>query len=157
LEEVIRNANVFVGVSGKAGLLTEDMVQTMNHDAIVFGLSNPDPEIVPSDAMKAGARIVCTGRSDFPNQVNNAVVFPSVLRALLDTRAKGLDEKMLVTASYAIASLVEKTHLNENYVIPKVNDPRILPVVTETLKEAIGKHTLRDSSKTFTIYCSCKK
>jgi malate dehydrogenase (oxaloacetate-decarboxylating) len=148
LEEVIRNANVFVGVSGKAGLLTKDMVQSMNHDAIVFGLSNPDPEILPSEAMKAGARIVCTGRSDFPNQVNNAVVFPSVLRALLDTRAKGLDEKMLVTASYAIASLVEKTHLNENYVIPKVNDPRILPVVTQTLKEAIGKHTLRESSKT---------
>jgi malate dehydrogenase (oxaloacetate-decarboxylating) len=111
----------------------------MNHDAIVFGLSNPDPEILPSDAIKAGARIVCTGRSDFPNQVNNALVFPSVLRALLDTRAKGLDEKMLVTASYAIASLVEKIQLKEDYVIPKVNDPRILPIVTRTLKEAIGK------------------
>ena len=90
--------------------------------------------------LRAGARIVGTGRSDYPNQVNNAVVFPSVLRALLDTRAKGLDEKMLVTASYAIASLVEKTQLNENYIIPKVNDPRILPVVTETLKEAIGTY-----------------
>src|SRR6478752_6154272 len=117
LEEVIGNANVFVGVSGKAGLLTKDMVQSMNHDAIVFGLSNPDPEILPSEAMKAGARIVCTGRSDFPNQVNNAVVFPSVLRALLDTRAKLLDEDMLVTASYAIASLVEETQLKEDYVI----------------------------------------
>lgn len=137
LEEVIGNANVFVGVSGKAGLLTKDMVQSMNHDAIVFGLSNPDPEILPSEAMKAGARIVCTGRSDFPNQVNNAVVFPSVLRALLDTRVKELDEKMLVTASYAIASLVEKTHLREDYIIPKVNDPRILPLVTDTLKKAI--------------------
>ena len=139
LEEVLRQTDVFVGVSGKAGLLTKDMVQSMNHDAIVFGLSNPDPEILPSDAIKARARIVCTGRSDFPNQVNNALVFPSVLRALLDTRAKGLDEKMLVTASYAIASLVEKTHLKEDYVIPKVNDPRILPIVTRTLKEAIGK------------------
>jgi malate dehydrogenase (oxaloacetate-decarboxylating) len=138
LEEVLRQTDVFVGVSGKAGLLTKGMVQSMNH-AIVFGLSNPDPEILPSDAIKAGARIVCTGRSDFPNQVNNALVFPSVLRALLDTRAKGLDEKMLVTASYAIASLVEKTHLKEDYVIPKVNDPRILPIVTRTLKEAIGK------------------
>src|SRR6476660_4536869 len=137
LEEVIRKANVFVGVSGKAGLLTKDMVQSMNHDAIVFGLSNPDPEILPSEAMKAGARIVCTGRSDFPNQVNNAVVFPSVLRALLDTRVKELDEKMLVTASYAIASLVEKTHLREDYIIPKVNEPRILPLVTDTLKKAI--------------------
>jgi malate dehydrogenase (oxaloacetate-decarboxylating) len=139
LEEVLRQTDVFVGVSGKAGLLTKGMVQSMNHDAVVFGLSNPDPEILPSDAIKAGARIVCTGRSDFPNQVNNALVFPSVLRALLDTRARGLDEKMLVTASYAIASLVEKTHLKEDYVIPKVNDPRILPFVTRTLKEAIGK------------------
>jgi malate dehydrogenase (oxaloacetate-decarboxylating) len=103
----------------------------------VFALTNPDPEILPSDALEAGAQIVCTGRSDFPNQVNNAVVFPSVLRALLDTRAKGLDEQMLVTASYAIASLVEETHLKEDYVIPKVNDPRILPIVTETLKKAI--------------------
>jgi malate dehydrogenase (oxaloacetate-decarboxylating) len=152
LEEVIKKADVFVGVSGRAGLLTKDMVQSMNHDAIVFGLSNPDPEILPSDAIKAGARIVCTGRSDFPNQVNNAVVFPSVLRALLDTRAKGLDEKMLVTASYAIASLVEKTHLKENYVIPKVNDPRILPTVTQTLKEAIGKLALTESSKTRQSY-----
>jgi malate dehydrogenase (oxaloacetate-decarboxylating) len=139
LEDVLRQTDVFVGVSGKAGLLTKGMVQSMNHDAIVFGLSNPDPEILPSDAIKAGARIVCTGRSDFPNQVNNALVFPSVLRALLDTRARGLDEKMLVTASYAIASLVEKNHLKEDYVIPKVNDPRILPIVTRTLKEAIGK------------------
>ncbi|MGC2574421.1 MAG: NADP-dependent malic enzyme [Candidatus Nitrosopolaris sp.] len=139
LEEVLRQTDVYVGVSGRAGLLTKGMVQSMNHDAIVFGLSNPDPEILPSDAIKAGARIVCTGRSDFPNQVNNALVFPSVLRALLDTRARGLDEKILVTASYAIASLVEKTHLKEDYVIPKVNDPRILPIVTRTLKEAIGK------------------
>jgi len=123
------------------------MVQSMNHDAIVFALSNPDPEILPSDALKAGARIVCTGRSDFPNQVNNALVFPLVLRALLDTRTKGLDEKILVTASNAIASLVEKTHLKEDYIIPKVNDPRILPIVTQTLKEAIGKHALRDSTK----------
>jgi malate dehydrogenase (oxaloacetate-decarboxylating) len=109
----------------------------MNHDAIIFALSNPEPEILPSDALTAGARIMGTGRSDYPNQVNNAVVFPSVLRALLDTRAKELDEKILVTASYAIASLVENTHLKEDYIIPKVNDPRILPFVTDTLKKAI--------------------
>jgi len=143
LDEVIKEADVFIGVSGKAGLLREDMVQSMNRDAIVFGLTNPDPEILPPSALKAGARIVCTGRSDYPNQVNNAVVFPSVLRALLDTRAKGLDEKMLVTASYAIASLVEDAHLKEDYVIPKVNDPRILPIVTNRLKEAIEKSTLK--------------
>ena len=83
----------FVGVSGKAGLLTKDMVQSMNHDAIVFGLSNPDPEILPSEAMKAGARIVCTGQSDFPNQVNNAVVFPSVLPNFVRYESKRVDMK----------------------------------------------------------------
>lgn len=143
LEEVIRRADVFIGVSGKAGLVTEAMVQSMSHSAIVFPLSNPDPEIIPADAVKGGARIVGTGRSDYPNQVNNAVVFPSVLRALLDTRVKELDEKMLVAASYAIASLIEKIHLKEDYIIPKVNDPRILPVVTQTLKEAIGSITTK--------------
>jgi malate dehydrogenase (oxaloacetate-decarboxylating) len=145
LQEVIKKADVFVGVSGKAGLVTEGMVQSMNHDAIIFSLSNPEPEILPSDALTAGARIIGTGRSDYPNQVNNAVVFPSVLRALLDTRAKELDEKILVTASYAIASLVENTHLKEDYIIPKVNDPRILPFVTETLKKAI-ESTLKDNN-----------
>jgi malate dehydrogenase (oxaloacetate-decarboxylating) len=145
LEEAIRKADVFIGVSGKAGLLTEAMVQSMNPDSIVFPLSNPDPEILPSDAFKGGARIVGTGRSDYPNQVNNAVVFPSVLRALLDTRAKWLNEKILVTASYAIASLVEKTHLKEDYIIPKVNDSRILPIVTATLKKAI-KSTLEEDN-----------
>ena len=139
LQDVIKEADVFIGVSGIAGLLTKDMVRSMDPNAIVFALTNPDPEITPSDAHNAGARIVCTGRSDFPNQVNNAVVFPSVLRALLDTRAKVLDQKMLVTASYAIASLVEDSHLNVSYVIPKVNDPRILPIVSQTLKKAIRK------------------
>jgi malate dehydrogenase (oxaloacetate-decarboxylating) len=147
LHEVIREADVFIGVSGKSGLLSKDMVRSMHSNAIVFALTNPDPEILPSDALKAGARIVCTGRSDFPNQVNNAVVFPSVLRALLDTRAKGLDEQMLVTASYAIASLVEETHLKEDYVIPKVNDPRILPIVTETLKKAIRSHSSKGDAE----------
>ena len=137
LADIIRGADVFIGVSGKAGLVTTEMVNSMNKDAIIFALSNPDPEILPPDALKAGARIAATGRSDFPNQINNAVVFPSVLRALLDTRAKGLDENMLVAASYAIASLVERPHLNEDYIIPKVNDPRILPIVVRTLKEAI--------------------
>jgi malate dehydrogenase (oxaloacetate-decarboxylating) len=86
-------------------------------------------------------------KHNLPNQVNNALVFPSVLRALLDTRARELDEKILVTASCAIASPVEKVHLKENYAIPKVNDPRIPPIVTQTLKETIGKHALRDGSK----------
>ena len=146
LADVIKAADVFIGVSGKARLLSNDMVKSMNHDAIIFALSNPDPEILPPDALKAGARIVATGRSDFPNQVNNAVVFPPVLRALLDMRAKGLDEDMLVAASYAIASLVEVTHLKEDYIIPKVNDPRILPIITQTLKDAIKTHMSKDSN-----------
>jgi malate dehydrogenase (oxaloacetate-decarboxylating) len=146
LADVIRAADVFIGVSGKAGLLNNDMVKSMNHDAIIFALSNPDPEILPRDALKAGARIVATGRSDFSNQVNNAVVFPAVLRALLDMKAKGLDEDMLVAASYAIASLVERPHLKEDYIIPKVNDPRILPIVTQTLKDAIKSHMSKDSN-----------
>jgi malate dehydrogenase (oxaloacetate-decarboxylating) len=116
------------------------MIESMNQDSVIFALSNPDPEIFPPNALKAGARIVATGRSDFPNQINNAVVFPSVLRALLDMRAKGLDEDMLVAASYAIASLVELSHLKEDYIIPKINDPRILPIVTQTLKDAIKSH-----------------
>jgi malate dehydrogenase (oxaloacetate-decarboxylating) len=144
LTDVIRGADVFIGVSGKAGLLNNDMVESMNQDAVIFALSNPDPEILPPDALKAGARIVATGRSDFPNQINNAVVFPSVLRALLDMRAKGLDEDMLVAASYAIASLVERSQLKEDYIIPKINDPRILPIVTQTLKDAIKSHLSKD-------------
>jgi malate dehydrogenase (oxaloacetate-decarboxylating) len=143
LADVIRGADVFIGVSGRAGLLNNEMVRSMNHDAIIFALTNPDPEILPSDAFKAGARIVATGRSDFANQVNNAVVFPSVLRALLDTRAKGLDEDILVAASYAIASLVDRPQLTEDYIIPKVNDPRILPAVTDTIKDAIKSHMRR--------------
>ncbi len=143
LVDVIRGADVFIGVSGRAGLLDNEMVKSMNHDAIIFALTNPDPEILPSDAFKAGARIVATGRSDFANQVNNAVVFPSVLRALLDTRAKGLDEDILVAASYAIASLVDRSQLTEDYIIPKVNDPRILPSVTDTIKVAIKSHMRR--------------
>jgi malate dehydrogenase (oxaloacetate-decarboxylating) len=143
LVDVIRGADVFIGVSGRAGLLNNEMVKSMNHDAIIFALTNPDPEILPSDAFKAGARIVATGRSDFANQVNNAVVFPSVLRALLDTRAKGLDEDILVAASYAIASLVDRSQLTEDYIIPKVNDPRILPTVTDTIKDAIKSHMRR--------------
>lgn len=140
LVDIIRGADLFVGVSGRGGIVSKDMVKTMNHDAIVFALSNPDPEILPSEALQGGARIVATGRSDFANQVNNAVVFPSVLRVLLDLRARYIDEDMLVAVAYAIASIVDSNHLSENFIIPRVNDPRILPVVTQTLKNAIVEH-----------------
>jgi malate dehydrogenase (oxaloacetate-decarboxylating) len=140
LAEIIRGADVFIGVSGRAGLLNAEMVHSMNHDAIVFALSNPNPEILPPRALESGARVVATGRSDFPNQVNNAVVFPSILRSLLDLRVKLLEEDTLVAIADAIASLVEDTQLREDYIIPKVNDPRILSIVTQTMKDAIKRH-----------------
>ena len=140
LEHVIEGADVFIGVSGKGGILNHQMIQSMNHDAIVFALSNPDPEILPPDALQGRARIVATGRSDFPNQINNAVVFPSVLRVLLDVRAKTLSQDMLVSVANAIAGIVNDTHLREDYIIPKVNDPRILPTITQALRDAIQKH-----------------
>lgn len=140
IENVIKGADLFIGVSGKANILSQSMVRTMNKDAIVFALSNPDPEILPHEALAAGAKVVATGRSDFPNQINNAVVFPSILRALLDLRAKYLDEDMLVAVAFAIAGIVDRKHLTESFIIPKVNDPRILPVVTQTLRNAVLKH-----------------
>jgi malate dehydrogenase (oxaloacetate-decarboxylating) len=139
LTDVIREADVFIGVSGKADLLNDKMVKSMNPDAVVFALSNPDPEMLPHNALNAGARIVATGRSDFPNQVNNALVFPSILRALLDLRAKTIQEDMLVAVAKAIAALVTDAHLKEDYIIPKINDPRILPIVNQTLKEALQR------------------
>jgi malate dehydrogenase (oxaloacetate-decarboxylating) len=139
LTDVIREADVFIGVSGKADLLNDEMVKSMNSNAVVFALSNPDPEVLPPNALNAGAKIVATGRSDFPNQVNNAVVFPSILRALLDLRVKTIKEDMLVAVAKAIAALVTDAHLKEDYIIPKINDPRILPIVNQTLKEALQR------------------
>ena len=140
LSDVLKGTDVFIGVSGKGHLISKDMVQSMNHDPIVFALSNPDPEILPSDALEGGARIVATGSSDFPNQVNNAVVFPSILRALLDLRINTLSEDMLVSVATAIADIVDSNHLKYDYIIPKVDDPRIIHIVTDTLKNAIQRH-----------------
>lgn len=140
LTDALRGADVFIGVSGKGNILNNEMVLSMHNDPIVFALSNPNPEILPYDALKAGARIVATGRSDYANQVNNAVVFPAILRALLDLRVKNLDEAMLVSVATAIADMVDSNNLKFDYVIPKVNDPRIIRVVSDTLKDAIGKH-----------------
>ena len=151
LMEVIRKSDIFIGVSGKADILNKQMIKSMNKDAIVFALSNPDPEIIPNRAFEYGARIVATGRSDFPNQINNAVVFPSVFRALLDLRANNLSEDMLVSVAHAIASIVEDVHLRNDYIIPKVDDPRILPIVTKTIKKVLGRHIInKERSKTDT-------
>jgi malate dehydrogenase (oxaloacetate-decarboxylating) len=140
LTEVLKGCDVFIGVSGKGHLISKDTIRSMNHDAIVFALSNPDPEILPSDALEGGAKIVATGRSDFANQLNNAVVFPSILRALLDLRVNTLTEDMLVSVATAIADIVDRDHLKYDYIIPKVDDPRIIHIVTDTLKKAIQRH-----------------
>ena len=140
LADVLKGADVFIGVSGKARLIDKEMVQFMNNNPIIFALSNPDPEILPSDALEAGASIVATGRSDFANQVNNAVVFPAILRSLLDLRVKTLSEEMLVCVATAIADIVDTNHLKNDYIIPKVDDPRIIQIVTDTLKNAIQRH-----------------
>jgi malate dehydrogenase (oxaloacetate-decarboxylating) len=140
LGDVIKGSDVFIGVSGRRNIVTKDMVRSMNGDAIVFALSNPDPEIMPPEALNGGARIVATGRSDFPNQVNNAVVFPSLLRSLLDLRAKNISEDMLVSVGLAIANLVDEKHLTADFIVPKVDDPRILPAVTQTLKNVLVRH-----------------
>ena len=140
LADVLKKADVFIGVSGKGDLVSQDMVKSMNQDSIVFALSNPEPEILPQDAVKAGARIVATGRSDFANQINNAVVFPSVLRALLDLRINTLDEDMLVSVATAIAGIVDENTLKDDYIVPKIDDPRIIHIVTESLRNAIQMH-----------------
>jgi len=140
LQDVISESDIFIGVSGKTDILNKQMIESMNQDSIIFALSNPDPEILPNYALEYGARIVATGRSDFPNQINNAVVFPSILRALLDLRANNLNEFMLVSVAYAIASIVEEVHLKDDYIIPKVDDPRILPIVTKTIKKVLRAH-----------------
>ncbi len=140
LDKVLKDADVFIGVSGKGSLINKDIIKEMNENSIVFALSNPDPEILPSDALDAGARIVATGRSDFANQINNAVVFPSVLRSLLDLRINTLSEDMLVSIASAIAGIVEDNQLTDNYIIPKLDDPRIIHIVNDALKNAIQKH-----------------
>ncbi|HXS60933.1 MAG TPA: NADP-dependent malic enzyme [Candidatus Sulfopaludibacter sp.] len=147
LDDVLKGADVFIGVSGRGQLINKDSVKSMNQDPIVFALSNPDPEILPSDAMEAGARIVATGRSDFVNQINNAVVFPSILRALLDLRINTLSEDMLVSVASAIASIIDDNQLKDDYIIPKIDDPRIIQIVTDTLKNAIQRHANKKNSR----------
>lgn len=135
LEDVIKEADVFIGVS-VAGALTKEMVQTMNSDAIIFAMANPDPEIMPQDAKEAGAKVVGTGRSDFPNQVNNVLAFPGIFRGALDVRATHINEKMKVAAVEAIASLIREDELNEDYVIPGPFDPRVAPAVAAAVAKA---------------------
>jgi malate dehydrogenase (oxaloacetate-decarboxylating) len=140
IADVIQGADVFIGVSGKANLIDDEMIRSMNENPIIFALSNPDPEILPPAALLAGAKIVATGRSDFANQINNAAVFPSVLRALLDLRVCNLTEDLMIAIARSISELVDEEHLRTDYILPAIDDPRILPVVSKTVKHSIEKH-----------------
>lgn len=135
LEDVIKGADVFIGVSA-AGALTKEMVESMNVDPIIFAMANPDPEILPADAKAAGAKVVGTGRSDFPNQVNNVLAFPGIFRGALDVRATHINEKMKVAAVHAIAGLVEDHELHSDYVIPRPFDERVAPEVAAAVAKA---------------------
>lgn len=128
LADVIKGTDVFIGVS-VAGALTEEMIQTMNADPVIFAMANPVPEIMPENAKAAGAKVIGTGRSDFPNQVNNVLAFPGIFRGALDVRATHINEEMKVAAVYAIADLVAEADLSSDYVIPAPFDPRVAPAV----------------------------
>lgn len=135
LGTVIKDADVFIGVSA-AGALTAEMVETMANDAIIFAMANPDPEIMPVEAKAAGARVVGTGRSDFPNQVNNVLAFPGIFRGALDVRATEINEEMKIAAVYAIAEIVGTHDLHEDYVIPSPFDERVVTRVAYAVSKA---------------------
>jgi malate dehydrogenase (oxaloacetate-decarboxylating) len=135
LSEVIKGADAFLGVS-RPGLLTGEMVKSMGKDSVIFAMANPTPEIFPEDALAAGAAVVATGRSDFPNQVNNCLGFPGIFRGALDVRAKRINEEMKLAASNALASLVSDEELSSGYIIPSPLDPRVVPAVAEAVAEA---------------------
>ena len=134
MADALEGADLFIGVSAP-GLLTADMVKKMNKDAIIFAMANPTPEIMPEDAKAGGARIIGTGRSDYPNQINNVLVFPGIFRGALDAGAKKITEEMKLAASYAIANLVSDEELCDDYIIPSPFDKRVAPAVAEAVKK----------------------
>lgn len=135
LASVLVDADVFIGVSAP-GVVSPQMISTMNRNAIVFAMANPVPEIMPDDALKGGAKVVGTGRSDFPNQINNVIAFPGIFRGALDVRASDINETMKLAAVHAIAGLVSDSELNEEYILPKAFDKRIAPAVAEAVAQA---------------------
>ncbi len=135
LEEALGKADVLIGVSGRANLITKQMIGIMSKDAIVFALTNPEPEIMPEDAKRAGARIVATGRSDYDNQVNNALIFPFILRAALDARIPKIDEEMLIKVATNLAKLVGNK-LSERYILPPITDKRIPRAIARAVKSS---------------------
>lgn len=138
LEDAMKGADVVIGVSGRAGIVSRGMVGSMNRDAIVFALTNPVPEIMPYMAKRAGARIVATGRSDYPNQINNAVVFPSLMRAILDLNIKRIEWDMLADIAYAVADMVGP-NLTERYIIPSMMDGRLQGIVKNAVEAYITR------------------
>lgn len=135
LAEVLKGADAFLGVS-RPGLLTGEMVRTMAPSPVVFAMANPTPEIFPEEALAAGAAVVATGRSDFPNQVNNCLGFPGIFRGALDVRARCINEEMKLAASEALASLVSESELSREYIIPSALDPRVVPAVAAAVADA---------------------
>ena len=138
LSDVIKNADVFIGVSAP-GTLNKDMVKSMAEKPIIFACANPIPEIFPEDAKEAGAAVVSTGRSDFPNQINNVLCFPGIFRGALDVRAKDINDEMKVAAAYAIAELVTDQELNAEYILPAAFDERVKDAVAKAVAEAAKK------------------
>lgn len=135
LADVIKGADIFIGVSGP-GTATKQMIASMAQDAVVFAMSNPVPEIYPEEAIAAGAKVVGTGRSDFPNQVNNVLAFPGIFRGALDARASDINEAMKIAAAYAIASLIDEKELSADYVLPKAFDERVGMTVAKAVYKA---------------------
>ena len=138
LADMLVGADVFIGVSGP-GPVTKEMVESMADDAIVFACANPTPEIFPDEAKAAGARVVSTGRSDFPNQINNVLAFPGIFRGTFDVRASDINEEMKMAAALALAGLISDDELTEDYIIPKAFDPRVGPTVAKAVAEAARK------------------
>lgn len=135
LADIIKGADVFIGVSAP-GVLTAEMIASMAKEPIVFAMANPVPEIMPSEAKAAGARVACSGRSDFPNQINNVLAFPGIFRGALDVRAKDINEEMKLAAANAIAALITEEELNEDYVIPSAFDTRVVSAIAKAVAEA---------------------
>ncbi len=138
LADALVGADIFVGVSAP-NIVSEEMVKSMNKDAILFAMANPTPEIMPDKAKAAGARVVGTGRSDFPNQVNNVLVFPGIFRGALDVRASEINEEMKLACANALANLISDEELNEDYILPKAFDPRVGETVAKAAAEAARK------------------
>ena len=136
LADALKGADIFVGVSAPY-IVSKEMVASMNKDAILFAMANPVPEIMPDLAKEAGAKVVGTGRSDFPNQVNNVVAFPGIFKGALEGRATQITEEMKLAAANAIAGLVPEEELNENNILPEAFDPRVADTVSKAIKDLI--------------------